>query len=68
MNVALNGPQFSTAMCGRLLYVKSSGADAGCKTCGLTPVPSGYMLARVTNICPECKYGSIDFGVKGDGR
>lgn len=25
-------------------------------------------LAMVTNMCPECKYGSLDFGTSGDGR
>lgn len=68
VNVALNGPMYSTAMCGKLLYIKASGEDAGCKTCGMTPVPDKYMLARVTNVCPECLYGSVDFGVQGDGR
>lgn len=68
VNVALNGPMYSTAMCGKLLYIKATGEDAGCKTCGLTPIPDQYMLARVTNVCPECLHGSIDFGVQGDGR
>lgn len=68
VNVALNGPQYSTAMCGKLLYVKATGENAGCKTCGMNPIPDQYMLARVTNVCPECHYGSLDFGVHGDGR
>lgn len=66
LNVALNSRQYSTDMCGQLLYVRS--INAGCTTCGTTPMPEEYMLARVTNECPECLFGSLDFGMKGDGR
>lgn len=68
VNVAMNGPQYSTAVCGKLILIKASGADRGCTTCGLTPVPHDWILARVTNVCPECLHGSVDFGVRGDGR
>ncbi len=29
------------------------GTTTGCTTCGMTPIPDQYMLARVTNECPE---------------
>lgn len=68
MNVALNSPMYTTAMCGKLLYVRATGEDDGCTTCGMNPIPDQYMLARVTNECPECLHGSLDFGIQGDGR
>lgn len=66
LNVALNSRQYSTDMCGKLLYVRVT--NSGCTRCGTTQMPEGYMLARVTNECPECLFGSLDFGMKGDGR
>lgn len=66
INVALNSAQYSTAMCGKLLWVKAT--NSGCTTCGTTPISSQYILARVTNLCPECQYGSLDLGIQGDGR
>ena len=68
INVALNRPQYSTSMCGKLLYVRSTPDSASCKTCGMTPISTQYILARVTNECPECAHGSLDLGIKGDGR
>lgn len=68
INVALNRPQYSTSMCGKLLYVRATAASAACKTCGMTPISTEYILARVTNECPECAPGSLDLGISGDGR
>ena len=31
------------------------GTTTGCTTCGTTPIPNQYMLARVTNECPEVR-------------
>ncbi len=67
LKVALNSPQFGphgvTAACGRKLMVRGTGSGSGAN-----PIPTGWQEAMVTNLCPECKYGDLDFGIGGDGR
>lgn len=63
LNVALNSAQYSTSQCGRRLKFRGTG-----KGLGHDPPPQQWQEATVTNLCPECKYGDIDFGKSGDGR
>lgn len=70
LKVALNQAQIlngkawgNTEMCGKMLMVRGTGGGLG-----MTPISKSWQLAMVTNMCPECQYGSLDFGTSGDGR
>lgn len=67
MRVALNAPQFggggTVAPCGRTLRYRGTGTGSGGN-----PISRSWQTTMVTNLCPECKYGSIDLGTSGDGR
>jgi len=63
ITVALNGAQFGDgATCGKC--IKATGTGEGL---GTTPIV-GPIFATVDNLCPECKFGDVDFGLGGDGR
>ncbi|CAN0218075.1 unnamed protein product [Scytosiphon promiscuus] len=61
--IALNALQYGDSlMCGACVEGTASGVGAGSN-----PIPStfkGYM----TDKCPECSWGDLDFSVSGDGR
>jgi hypothetical protein len=60
--VAINSQQWEGgANCGFCLEGRGTGVGAGA-----TPV--GKFFVAVNNLCPECKYGDIDFALNGDGR
>ena len=47
--------------CGICIEGRGTGVGAGGN-------PVGTFFAAVNNLCPECKYGDIDFAMNGDGR
>ena len=56
--VALDRPLYfngagAAAQCGLCIAVYGSPKDAGCTTCGTTPVPQTVQYAMVSNCCPE---------------
>jgi expansin (peptidoglycan-binding protein) len=61
--VALNNPQYGNSeMCGACISGQGTGVGSGS-----TPV-RGNFEAYVSDRCPECKSGDLDFGISGDGR
>ncbi|CAM9495915.1 unnamed protein product, partial [Scytosiphon promiscuus] len=61
--IALNRPQYSDSlMCGACLEGKASGNGNGAN-----PIPSTFK-GYITDQCPECSTGDLDFSVSGDGR
>ncbi|CAM9702843.1 unnamed protein product [Pylaiella littoralis] len=61
--VALNDDQYGdSSMCGACIEGEGSGEGAGAD-----PV-EGPFKAYVTDRCPECVPGDLDFSVSGDGR
>lgn len=60
--VAINSRQWEGgANCGICIEGRGTGVGAGGN-------PVGKFFAAVNNLCPECKYGDIDFALNGDGR
>lgn len=60
--VAINSRQWEGgANCGICIEGSGTGVGAGGN-------PVGKFFAAVNNLCPECKYGDIDFALNGDGR
>lgn len=47
--------------CGICIEGRGTGVGAGGN-------PVGTFFAAVNNLCPECKYGDVDFALNGDGR
>jgi hypothetical protein len=47
--------------CGICIEGRGTGVGAGGN-------PVGKFFAAVNNLCPECKYGDVDFAMNGDGR
>ena len=67
--VALDAPLYSQgAVCGGCLAMYADPVDAGCTTCGTTPIPQTVQYVMVSNECPECLAGSLDQASNGDGR
>ena len=63
ITVAMNGAQFGDgSTCGKCIMATGSGSGLG-----TTPIV-GPIYATIDNLCPECKYGDVDFGLGGDGR
>ncbi|XP_055865272.1 expansin-YoaJ-like [Biomphalaria glabrata] len=61
--VAINRPQFLDSLtCGICLKVKGEGRGLGGN-----PI-RGEHIVFVNNYCPECREGSVDFALNGDGR
>ncbi|CAG5126535.1 unnamed protein product [Candidula unifasciata] len=61
--VALNAPQFMNSLvCGICLRVVGTGEGLGSD-----PI-KGEHIVFVKDLCPECKTGSVDFSLDGDGR
>ncbi|ESP00688.1 hypothetical protein LOTGIDRAFT_157978 [Lottia gigantea] len=61
--VALNKPQFlGSYSCGMCFKVNSNGQGLG-----TNPI-KGHFVVFVADLCPECKTGSLDFAINGDGR
>ncbi|CAN0109294.1 unnamed protein product, partial [Hapterophycus canaliculatus] len=61
--VALNNDQYGDSiMCGACIEGEGSGVGAGAD-----PV-EGAFKAYVTDRCPECAFGDLDFATAGDGR
>lgn len=61
--VALNEPQYGDSlMCGACIEGEGSGVGSGGN-----PI-SGKFKAYVSDKCPECKNGDLDFSESGDGR
>ncbi|CAN0373521.1 unnamed protein product [Pylaiella littoralis] len=61
--VALSASQYGNSeMCGACIEGEASGEGAGA-----TPVPSTFK-AYVSDQCPECHEGDLDFMLVGDGR
>lgn len=60
--VAINSRQWEGGNnCGICIEGRGTGVGAGGN-------PVGKFFAAVNNLCPECKYGDIDFALNGDGR
>lgn len=59
--VAINGPQYN-GLCGACIEYWGNGVGSGAN-----PI-LGRHKAMITDRCPECKFGDIDLGIKGDGR
>ena len=60
--VAINSKQWEGGNnCGICIEGRGTGVGAGGN-------PVGTFFAAVNNLCPECKYGDIDFAMNGDGR
>ena len=60
--VAINSQQWEGGNnCGICIEGRGTGVGAGGN-------PVGTFFAAVNNLCPECKYGDIDFAMNGDGR
>ncbi|XP_013389060.1 uncharacterized protein LOC106157840 [Lingula anatina] len=60
---AINIEQFTGSLtCGICLRVTGSGQGLG-----LNPLTGTY-LVYVTDLCPSCKQGDVDFALVGDGR
>lgn len=63
LTVAMNSAQFDGGMsCGKCIMATGTGSGLG-----TTPL-MGPIYATIDNLCPECKYGDVDFGLGGDGR
>ena len=63
ITVAMNQAQYEGGgACGKCIRATGSGGGLG-----TTPI-IGPIYATVDNLCPECKFGDIDFGLGGDGR
>lgn len=61
--MALNAPQYENSeLCGACIEGEGSGEGAGAN-----PV-TGSFKAFVSDQCPECAYGDLDFSQSGDGR
>lgn len=61
--VALNEPQYGNSeMCGACIEGEGSGVGSGGD-----PI-TGKFTAYVSDKCPECKWGDLDFSKSGDGR
>lgn len=61
--VALNNDQYGDSLlCGACIEGVASGEGSG-----TTPLV-GTFNAFVTDRCPECSFGDLDFGMDGDGR
>ncbi|CAM9496123.1 unnamed protein product, partial [Scytosiphon promiscuus] len=61
--VALNDPQYGDSlMCGACLEGTANGNGNGAN-----PVPSSFK-GYITDKCPECSWGDLDFSKSGDGR
>lgn len=61
--VALNNPQYGDSlMCGACIEGEGSGVGSGGN-----PI-SGKFKAYVSDKCPECQHGDLDFSESGDGR
>ena len=60
--VAINSQQWEGGNnCGICIEGRGTGVGAGGN-------PVGKFFAAVNNLCPECKYGDVDFAMNGDGR
>lgn len=60
--VAINSQQWEGGNnCGICIEGRGTGVGAGGN-------PVGKFFAAVNNLCPECKYGDVDFAANGDGR
>ena len=35
---------------------------------GENPISTTPFVVKVTNVCPECNYGDLDFAKRADGR
>lgn len=71
--VALDQPLYSNGMgasaqCGLCIAVYEDPSDYNCTTCGTTPPSRTVNYVMVSNECPECATGSLDFAANGDGR
>lgn len=67
VTAAMNKQQYANgSACGMCLVFR--GLDRGCTTCGSTPFSTQWKTAIITDECPKCKYGDIDFAMNGDGR
>ncbi|CAB1107438.1 unnamed protein product [Ectocarpus sp. CCAP 1310/34] len=61
--VALNAEQYGDSlMCGACVEGTASGSGSG-----NNPIPSTFK-AFITDKCPECQKGDLDFSMSGDGR
>ncbi|CAN0259808.1 unnamed protein product, partial [Pylaiella littoralis] len=62
LEVALNGPQYDDSLlCGSCIEGEFPQGSSG------NAIPDTYM-AYVSDKCPECVEGDLDFGISGDGR
>lgn len=69
--LALASPLYNlgpSTNCGLCIAYYGDPVDAGCTTCGTTPIPQTVTYAMVSNQCPECLTGSLDQASNGDGR
>jgi len=67
--VALDAPLYNMqSTCGYCIAMYGDPVDAGCTTCGTTPIPDTVQYVMVSNECPECLTGSLDQASNGDGR
>eukprot|EP00752_Nemacystus_decipiens_P013639 g12092.t1 len=61
--IALNNEQYGDSlMCGACLEGRANGNGSGSN-----PIPSTYK-GWISDRCPECKPGDLDFSMSGDGR
>ncbi|CAM9727514.1 unnamed protein product [Hapterophycus canaliculatus] len=61
--IALNAGQYGDSlMCGACVEGTASGNGAGSN-----PIPSTFK-GFITDKCPECSWGDLDFSMSGDGR
>ncbi len=63
ITVAMNRAQYDGgSTCGKCVSITGKGEGIG-----MTPI-IGPIIATIDNECPECKFGDVDIGMKGDGR
>ncbi|CAM9901943.1 unnamed protein product, partial [Hapterophycus canaliculatus] len=61
--MALNAGQYGDSlMCGACVEGTASGSGSGSN-----PIPSTFK-GFITDKCPECSWGDLDFSMSGDGR
>ena len=63
LTVAINQAQWDEGRaCGKCVRAVGTGEGIGTAAFG------GPYNGTIDNLCPECKFGDVDFGMRGDGR